>query len=279
MIAQCKGKDLLKVPASKLLQNGWIASTKFDGHYVQIHKLADTVKFFTSGGKEFYIPTIANELLELEESNFILECEYIGKSLGKLGDRTKVGKLTTYRTMFEKGEVCDVAEDEKFIAFDIIIPDTCYIDRLELLNSLRLGRFIRKATTKLPMPLESCIAFAKDEVAAGYEGVYIKHRTHLQEAGKRVNTAIKLKYRPTADLLCIDVIAGVGKYSEMIGALVLQDSEGRIVSVGSGLSDNDRAMSPDWFLGKIIEIEYEQILDTYIQPTYIRIREDKEKED
>ena len=50
----------------------------------------------------------------------------------------------------------------------------------------------------------------------------------------------KYKKRPTADLLCIDVAEGEGKYDKMLGSLVLQDFEGRIVSAGSGLRDNDR---------------------------------------
>ena len=97
--------------------------------------------------------------------------------------------------------------------------------------------------------------------------------------GKRVNHSIKLKYRPTADLLCIDVEQGEGKYTGMIGSLVLQDMTGRVVKVGSGLSDFDRTMLSGHFINSIIEIEYEQIMDTYIQPTFIRVRDDKTKEE
>ena len=101
----------------------------------------------------------------------------------------------------------------------------------------------------------------------------------LYHQGKRVNHAIKLKGRLTADLYCLGSNIGEGKYKGMLGSLVLKDSKGRLVCVGSGLDDVDRNKGLSYFVGKVIEIEYEQIQDTYIQPTYIRIREDKTKEE
>ena len=45
--------------------------------------------------------------------------------------------------------------------------------------------------------------------------------------------------------------------------------------LGSGLGDTDRNKPESHFVGKTIEIEYEQILETYILPVYKFIREDK----
>ena len=47
----------------------------------------------------------------------------------------------------------------------------------------------------------------------------------------------------------------------------------------SGLCDFSRGRDSSVFVGSVVEIEYEQILDTYIQPTFICIREDKTAED
>lgn len=279
MIAQCKGKDLNKVPASKLIKDGWYLTKKYDGNYVQIHKSPTEVRFFTSGGKEFYIPEIAEELLNLSTDSFILECEYIGRSQGNLGDRTKACKLTTYRTEFEKDQVSRAHEDERFIAFDIIVPFATYPERERALSRFKLGHYIKKAIVFGPLSLEEANDTARSYIKQGAEGVYLKHKSHEQLAGKRVNTAIKLKLRPTADLICIDIVPGEGKYEGLIGSLILKDNLGRLVSVGSGLSDSDRSKRPEDFTGKIIEIEYEQIIDTYIQPTFIAIREDKEESD
>ena len=279
-IEQCKGKDLDNVPASKLLQDGWYLSRKFDGNYVQIHKIGKEVKFYTSGNKEFFIPEVANELITLNpEDSFILECEYVGTSDGKLGDRTKACKLTTYRTNFEKKLSTQFDSRERFKAFDLIISNMSFEGREQILDSLKLGNFIDKIIYFGPMTLNEAKDTAKLWCNQGYEGCYLKQTNHLQEAGKRVNTAIKLKYRKTIDLKCISIIEGIGKYEGKIGSLVLKDSKGRIVAVGSGLSDFDRARNPEYYLNKIVEIEFEQIIDTYIQPTFIRIRDDKEIED
>ena len=37
--------------------------------------------------------------------------------------------------------------------------------------------------------------------------------------------------------------------------------------------------NPDYFIGKVIEVEYEQLLATYIQPTFVCVRDDKTIED
>lgn len=279
-IEQCKGKDLDNVPASKLLKDNWYLSRKFDGNYVQIHKVGKDVKFYTSGNKEFFIPEVANELVSLNpEDSFILECEYIGTSEGKLGDRTKACKLTTYRTNFEKKLGTQFDSRERFKAFDLIIPNMSFEGREQILDSLKLGNFIDKVIYFGPMTLDGAKDTAKLWCNQGYEGCYLKQISHKQESGKRVNTAIKLKYRKTIDLKCIDIIEGTGKYTNCIGSLVLKDSKGRIVAVGSGLSDTDRYRDNSYFLNKIVEMEYEQIIDTYIQPTFIRVRDDKEIED
>ena len=289
MLAQCKGKDLAKVPKSKLLQDGWYPSVKYDGNYVQIHKTGNEVKFYTSGGKEFYLGFIANKLIEMNPLvNFVIECEWIAETDGKLGSRTRCS-TGSYRANFIKGIQSGVNYSKvRFKVFDIIEFDssiitmparTIFKDRIKFFNLLKFPMQIEPVSRyEKTFTLENIDT--KSMVKEGWEGLFIKHESHIYEPGKRVNTAIKLKLRPTADLLCIDVLKGEGKYEEMIGSLVLRDKEGRVVSVGSGLDDLDRRPElADWYIGKVIEIKYEQIIDTYIQPTFIQVREDKEIKD
>ncbi len=277
MIAQCKGKDLIKVPKSKLLEFGWISSIKYDGHYVQIHKIGDTVEFWTSGSKQFYIEYIAEELIELNKGlDFILETEYIADTYGKLGDRTKAAKLTTYRTNFYKDLPSGAKPGmDKFMVFDTIITSMAFDRRIKELKEINLGTYCNLASFIQVDTLDAAKDLAKIYCNSGYEGVFIKHKDHMYQPGKRLNTGIKIKSRLTADLFCIQTVKGEGKYSEMIGALLLKDDEGRIVSVGSGLTDEERQLPESHFVGHIIEIHYEQILDTYIQPTFVRRRLDK----
>lgn len=292
MIKQCKGKDLGKVPKSKL-EDLFYASIKYDGHYVQIKKQDNKVAFHTSGGKEFYIEHIADELINLNPfEDFIIEAEYIADTSGKLGNRGKAARLTTYRTNFEKGlDSGAIPGKDIFKVFDCIWSNNlkhntgielgCNVfgDRLSMLKTLDLGTHLEVVEFTSLITLNECKELAKVKVKHGFEGLYLKSPGHIYSPGKRVNNAIKLKLRPTADLLCIGVTEGEGKYVGMIGSLVLQDSKGRIVRVGAGLSDVSRDKDGDTYIGKVIEIEYEQILDTYIQPTYIGIRNDKTKEE
>ena len=279
MIAQSKGKDISNVPASKLEHSGWYATIKYDGNYVQIHKIKGEVKFFTSGGKEFYFPELAKQLIERNKNDFIIEAEYIGSTDGQLGSRVKAS-TGSFRSQFEKG--IETIDTGIFKAFDILYLDRPIIyevfpTRWHILNALDLSTRIDIAKLiSVDKPLSDVQIFASDCIKEGWEGLYLKHRTHIYEPGKRLNTAVKLKYRPTADLVCIGIEYGIGKYEGMIGSLILKDKEGLVVSVGSGLADIERKITDKAFwVGKIIEISYEQKLDTYIQPTYISYRCDK----
>lgn len=293
-IHRSKGKDFAKVPKSKLLQTGWYPAIKYDGNYIQIHKKGEEVKFFTSGGKEFYIDYIAEGLIKLNPNiNFTIECEYIADTNGKLGSRTKCS-TGHFRSQFSKGLPSNAIQGKtKFKVFNVLVFEhkgntdnilknkmfkdkIFYLKQIKLCEGLSLAGYYDK-----PFNLNN-IDY-KSLVKEGYEGLFIFHETHIDtpvERDRRVNTAIKLKSRPTADLLCIDVEAGTGKYVEMIGSLVLKDSLGRIVKVGSGLSDEQRNLDiTDYYLGKVIEIEYEQILDTYIQPIFKCVRKEKTEMD
>lgn len=283
MIVQCKGKDISNIASSKLLSGVYYGSIKYDGHYGQIHKHRDRVIFYTSGGKHFYLPTLEKELLQAYgDISFVLEFEYSKLGKGKLGDRVTNGKLTTYRVNTANGISNAAIEGEEiFRIFDIISYGqspiiTPFATRLETLRFIS-NRFPSRLQL-VDFTLGSLPEFterAKSLIKEGYEGMYLKHSTHTYIPGKRVNTAIKLKYRPTADLVCIGIEEGEGKYVGMIGALILKDSKGRVVKVGSGLDDYSRAKEYSYFIDKVIEIEYEQILDTYIQPAFVCIREDK----
>ena len=287
MIKQCKAKMLDKIPASKLNKDIlYYASIKYDGNYTQIHKIGNDVHFFTSGGKEFYLPAIADYLVANNKNvDFKLECEYINETDGKLGDRGAAARLTTYTTNFSKGIKSISYGYGRFMVFDCMyfkdsdglgydVGDVTFKIRTHQLNKLNLGYNLVPVTNVL-LGFDDAKAYARSVISAGFEGVILKSETHKYYAGKRVNNAIKIKMRPTADLLCIDTLEGEGKYTGMIGSLVLQDKEGRTVKVGSGLNDTLRSKSADYFTGKVIEIEYEQIIDTYIQPTFIAVREDK----
>lgn len=293
LIEAQKGKALDKLPkkeSESFDTDIFSVSTKYDGNQIFIVKRNNKVTWFTSDFKQFDIPGLGTELLH-NKSDFILVAEFMYNCEGKLGARKHSAILTTLRTCWNKSianplsfkeELCNI---KVFDCIPYLVTDLCSFlqydllqeNRLEVASLLFFPAQISKTKSKLMTGAEAKL-YSKKLVNEGWEGVMCIDPKSKYQAGKRVNYSVKLKYRKTADLLCIDVVAGeIGsKYENSIGALVLQDSEGRIVSVGSGLDDKDRKPElADYYIGKIIEIEYEQIMDTYIQPVYVQVRLDK----
>lgn len=280
-VKQCKGKDLTKLPAKVDKDNrDYYWSIKYDGHYVQVYVgHAGEVRFYTSSGKEFYVPELATMFRKFP-SPYIYECEFIGHSDGKLGDRTAAGILTTWRTDFSKN-IISTYNNQKLIVFDYIdvrIINAPFEKRLNMLKELKkfANSSIKIIDYQGPVSIKEATVCAAKLCS---EGIMLKHKNHVQKLASRVNTAIKIKRRQTADLLCIDTIEGNGKYTGQIGSLVLKDSRDNIVKVGSGLSDSDRQRSPESFKNKVVEISYDSFKDTYLQPVFVRIREDKSIEE
>lgn len=264
MIPQCKGKDYTNLPKTLCYDHSlaeWSYATKYDGHYIQIHKVGANVQFYTSNGKPFYISNIADYLVKHNPTDFVLECEYIADTDGSLGSRTKCS-TATFRANYSKG--IETNTDHTFMVFNLISGS------IEVLPpQLKLVEW--SALTSLA----NCKLQASNLISAGMEGCMAKHVSHRYCSGKRVNTLIKLKHRPTADLLCVGTTSGEGEFTGGIGALHLKDENGVEVYVSSGLSLEQRFVDPSTYIGKIVEIQYEQILDSYIQPVFIDIRYDK----
>ena len=284
-----KGKAFDKLPKKTLAifeEQMYLVSKKYDGNQIFISKTGDKVRWFTSDWKEFNLPKIGDSL-HMIEGDFTIVCEMNYKSLGKLGDRTEVqGKITTERIRFKKGLACQLCEELVYLrAFDYITFDgrgvannKSFEKRLVDLRLLevRLPENI-EVVQNILMKGKDAIGFTDYMTQLGWEGCMLMEPSQYYYFNKRVNHSIKLKHRYTADLECIDTELGEGKYADCIGSLVLKDKEGRQVKVGSGLSDADRHYHEDYYVGKVIEIGYEQLMDTYIQPTFIRVRTDKVK--
>lgn len=263
MIKQCKGKDLSKVPMSKLEYDNWSFAIKYDGNYIQIRKIGNSVRFFTSNAKEFYIKNIADFLIINNDHDFDLECEYIADTDGKLGSR-KYCSTGTFRANFRKG--IETNTDNKFMVFNTFGVDVKLPDNMPLIE-----------WSNTNYSLEKCKELAVEYASDDYEGLMLKHISFEYKPGKRVNNLIKLKARETADLRCISITPGNDGFEGKIGSLNLYCEDlDVVVSVSSGLNIEDREVDPSTYINKIIEISYEQILDTYVQPVFIGIRNDKE---
>ena len=282
MIKQNKGKDLSKIAPSKLDSKGpYYVSKKYDGHYTQIKYDGKDVQFFTSGGKPFHLELMAEYIRSEFSLPFHIECEYLRGCDGRLGSRGKSAKLTTYRTEYLRGKSSrGDKQQDIFVVLDLVNADhMMFKERLDIIRELFTYSEWFMVPEHILTDLNEGINLSQKIYRDGYEGVMLKHSNHIYQSGKRTNDIIKIKPRQTADLLCIGFRDGEGKYEGMIGSLILKDIKGRQVQVGSGLSDFRRGLSPEYFIGQVVEIEYERIDTTYIQPTYVRVRDDKQPKD
>ena len=244
-IKQCKGVDADKLNISD--DEMFYSSIKYDGVYIQIHKAGDIVQFFTSSGKEFGYSH--SKEFEKFDFDFKIECEYICDG-GKLGARFKADN-----------EIKKVVKDSSFLltgefkVFDILNSELVFSKRVEMLPMFgsmaveyELSSFLA-AKTILPV-------YSKN----GTEGLFLKKPAHINLAAKKSKDAVKLKMKYTADLVCIGFDGNF---------LLLQGDDGLNTKVSAS------AMIEYISIGDVIEIEYEQIVKTYVNTTFRCIRHDK----
>jgi len=274
---QTKGMDINKVPVAKVPDEidyvSW--SLKYDGYYVQIHRLKDSVVWFSSQGNQIGMPTLLEgRLLLALETGDIIEAEYhIGD--GKLGDRYECGLQATRRTQLRKKLPIEPWNDSRErIAIFSVIQGSKYADIADVCNTMQWEDCFTVKHTKVRYK-NALYVTANRYINKGYEGIVIRTMDWKPSLGRaRTPRLIKLKHCNHTSLVCVGVIAGKGKYDGMIGSLVL-DTNGTVpaplVSVGSGLTDEMRAKREDYYIGKLVQIAYFDKKNNYTQPRVISV--------
>jgi ATP-dependent DNA ligase len=125
------------------------------------------------------------------------------------------------------------------------------------------------------------VSLYKNYLDKGFEGVMLKDLEGLYKWKRvtlRSGEVLKLKPFETLDLPIVGFYDGEGKYSGLLGGIVVQYKDTK-VRVGSGFTDSDRKKmnDRDKYLGKIAEIKYLEETDngSLRHPIFIRMRPDK----
>ncbi len=270
LAAQAQGKM-----KNKILSFPLYAEIKYDGNYVTVRVESGIATFTTSGGLNYTHTDSAGDFFN-NLSDGVYIAERIGRD-GRLGTRRYCNLRGSKSAQTSTGHSYRVHDFISLTAYDLGETKEPYKDRLFGITDIPLeyqsSGFFIFGSGELDDHLDRV-------VNTGYEGLMLKDpEWRWRDTKSRKIECAKYKKRPTADLLCIGTLDGGGKYEGLLGSLLLVDSKGRKVYVGSGLSDSDRHKPTEFFTGKVIEVEYEQIIDTYIQPTFIQIRDDKTKEE
>lgn len=133
----------------------------------------------------------------------------------------------------------------KFMVFDLPEHGGVFTQRVRAMEALAaLGIIWLQPVSQFRVAdADELDARLANLVAAGAEGLMLHHQDARYQAGR---SAALLKYKPydDAEAWVVGYTAGKGKYAGMVGALELEDDQGRRFRLGSGLSDAQRANPP-----------------------------------
>ncbi len=134
----------------------------------------------------------------------------------------------------------------RFMVFDLPAHPGTFGERVEAMHALvaRAGhaqlRMVEQTRVATRASLDARLAAV---VAAGGEGLML-HHTDARYGVGRSTALFKLKPHDDAEARVIAHAPGNGKYTGMLGALIVEHHDGRQFRIGSGFSDAQRADPP-----------------------------------
>jgi ATP-dependent DNA ligase len=251
-------------------------------------------EFFSRSGKEVnLLGHLADKFISLADgNNVVFDGELLVSSVNGTEDRqTGNGILNkAVKGTISDGEasrvyatVWDIIPFDKFVKGVYNIPYGQRIQRL--IDTLAVQSDV---TDKIKL-VEHFVVNSYEEAQqlfqayldSGQEGIILKDLSGIWE-DKRSKTQIKFKAELDCDLKIVGIEEGSGKYEGMLGALVCESSDGIVkVSVGSGLSDEQRRSLGNEIIGKVVAVKYNARIknqagaQSLFLPILLEIREDK----
>lgn len=160
-----------------------------------------------------------------------------------------------------------------------------YRDRLRVLmdySSKFNAAIVTIVESKIVHTIKEVQEFYELMRSRGEEGAIVKVASSRWE-DRRSKNMVKMKAEETCDAVVVGVIEGSGKYAGMIGSLECESSCGLLkFNVGSGFNDDDRKKDPSFYMGKIVEVAYNEIISSkgkttksLFLPIYKQVRYDK----
>lgn len=158
---------------------------------------------------------------------------------------------------------------------------------IERLKGKNLNRVFPVLTWMITNKLEANKLFI-EMVEHGREGVIIKSPNNIWKNVRATDT-LKLKAENDVDLLCTDWEPGSKRFEGMLGAIVCQSRDGKVVvKVGTGFTEEQRStIKKEDIVGKIVTVTYNLRIkdknrpdvDSLFLPRFVEIREDKDVAD
>lgn len=134
----------------------------------------------------------------------------------------------------------------RFMVFDLPHHPGAFTERLEFMQGTLSQHHIAwlQVIPQFRVEDTESLAGALEEItAAGGEGLMLHHQDARYQRG-RSDAILKYKKHQDAEARVVGYTPGRGKYRGMVGALIVEDEQGRRFRLGSGLSDALRAEPP-----------------------------------
>jgi len=243
-------------------------TTKIDGGRIIALKENGQVSFYTRAGQRYEgLVDLEQEMLEKLPDGLCFDGEitiFDNKGIPSKeaykramkitrSDGEKHGlKMIVFDAMLAeefRAQKCDRVWEERRRALEFIFGKDNHrnLQYFELLPVLYQGQDTSKITELLD-----------EAIANKEEGIMINIALAPYEF-KRTNFLLKVKKMSTLDLEVVGYEEGSGRLAGTLGAIHVRYKNGNIVKVGSGFSDELRALiwlEPSDFVGKIVEVQY-----------------------
>lgn len=249
----------------RVIGKHFVVTTKIDGGRIIAIKDEGQVSFFTRAGQRYEgLVDLEREMMDTLPDGTVLDGEITileNKGIPSKEAYKKAMKIT--RSDGEKHGL-------KMICFDAMHIDewktqTCthdYTERRLLLQGL-MSSHPHTYFEVLPVlyagdDTARILELLDDAIANEEEGVMINISDAKYEFGRTWNL-MKVKKMNTLDLEVVGYEEGSGRLAGTLGAILVRYKEGNIVKVGSGFSDELRALiwtEPTDIIGKIVEVQY-----------------------
>jgi ATP-dependent DNA ligase I len=220
---------------------------KLDGVRIQVHRAGDDVAVFTRSLDEITgrVPEVVQAALRLPVGTAVLDGEVIAL---RPDGRPHPFELTSSRV----GTRTDSAELRRTLPLTPVLFDVLHLDGADLIDQPGADRDaalahgvpveLRVPRTVTDQPAEAAAVLA-DALARGHEGVLVKSLDTPYEAGRRGAGWLKVKPRPTLDLVVLAAEWGHGRRRGWLSNLhlgALDPATGGYVMLGKtfkGLTD------------------------------------------
>ena len=240
--------------------NAYFVSEKLDG----VRAYWTGKKLISRSGKVIYTPNWFTANLP----KFAIE--------GELWiNREKFNQMSALVNQLEPND--EYWQHVNFMLFDLPKSELTFEMRLaklqKLVDSLNLN-FVKLIPHQRFEHFKELESYFQQITEQGGEGIMMNLATAHYKSGRHQGL-LKIKPYYDDEAVVVDHVSGKGKFENMLGALVVKNSKGQIIKIGTGFSINERQNPPKF--GKVITYKYFGYTNTGLPrfASFLRVRDEE----